>query len=121
MLSVSYSFIHHQNLVLQRQIMMTSEIRKRNVSIKTIGIFSLLVFTFLCCPSTCYKKKLSSFWLPLLNEIEEIDDYQIIGNPYGSRMVYPVRQLKEKKLLDNVRVSIPRFIILIAKNDLHIN
>ena len=114
MVSLPYSFIRLQNLVLQRQIVRKPKMRKLDISIKKIGIFSLLLFTFSWCPSSGYKK-LSSFWLPLLNEIEESDEYQIFGNPYGSRMVYPVGQLNEKKLLDNVRVSIPRLIILIAK------
>ena len=109
MVSLPYSFIRLQNLVLQRQIVRKPKMRKFDISIKKIGIFSLLLFTFSWCPTSGYKK-LSSFWLPLLNEIEEIDDYQIIGNPYGSRMVYPVRQLKEKKLLDSVRVRIYRHI-----------
>ena len=103
MISLPYSFIRLQNLVLQRQIVRKPKMRKLDISIKKIGIFSLLLFTFSWCPSSGYTK-LSSFWLPLLNEIEESDDYQIFGNPYGSRMVYPVRQLNEKKLLDNVRV-----------------
>ena len=68
----------------------------------------VLVLVFCGSPSQCYNNDRLEFgaspFSPLPNEIEKYDDYLIINNPFGFRMLFPKRKLKEKRIRHDVRI-----------------
>ena len=68
----------------------------------------VLVLVLCGSQSQCYKNDRLEFaaspFSPLPNEIEKYDDYLIINNPFGFRMLFQKRKLKEKRIRHDVRI-----------------
>ena len=67
-----------------------------------------LILIFRGSPSQCYKNDGLGLavlpFSPLPNEIENYNDYLMINNPFGFRMLFPKRKLKEKRIKHDVRI-----------------